>query len=219
MSIEVNKKLHFSYYHLNGAAFFARSAARIEKENNPPLKDDISTEYISSITSSILMSVAALESKINEVFLSAVDKNPNVFKDVEDWIVDSLKEIWPHLEKHSILTKYQIALIFSKKAEFKKGQNPFQDAAILVSLRNALVHYKPEWNNELDMHKKLESSLSTRFPHSRFCDKGDVFFPKKCLGHGCAAWAVNTSLKFIDEFYKRMGIHEAFKSKNNFKTA
>ncbi len=211
-------KTNYSIYHLNGAAYFARCVAKIEENYKTSISEELKTEYFSNVTASILMSVAALESRINEVYLSAVDSDPNVFKNVGSWIIDALQEIWPNIEDKPTLTKYQIALIISRKDKFDKGLNPFQDAARLIGLRNALVHYKPEWDTELKEHKKLESSLNGRFPISPFSNENDSFFPKKCIGHGCAAWAVKTSIEFITSFYDRLGIERAFHLSNNFET-
>lgn len=218
MSPVLSLKTNYSYYHLNGAALFARSAAQMERDFISPLQEEERSQYFSSITASILMSVAALESKINEVYLFAVDRNLHVFEGVEGWIIDTLQEIWNAIEEKPILTKYQVALTVCKKGKFDKGQNPYQDAHRLVTLRNALVHYKPEWDTDLNEHKKLESYLSNRFPLSPFSHVNDAFFPKKCIGHGCASWAVETAIKFIDEFYHRLGIHETYKTYDNLKT-
>lgn len=218
MGTNLSVKTNYSWYHLNGAALFSRDAKKIEREFNQPLKGEIRTRYFSNVTASILMSVAALESKINEVYLFAVDRNPNVFRGVEAWIVDALQEIWPSFQKESTLAKYQIALIICKKSKFDKGRNPYQDAHRLITLRNALVHYKPEWDTDLSVHKKLESYLKDRFPASPYSHVNDAFFPKKCIGHGCAAWAVKTSKNLIDEFYRRLGIHEAGISYDNLDT-
>ena len=68
------------------------------------------------------MSVAALESKINEVYLYAVDRNPNVFNGVEAWIIDTLQELWDTIEEKPILTKYQLALTVCKKEKFDNPQ-------------------------------------------------------------------------------------------------
>jgi len=218
MSATLSLKTNYSGYHLNGAALFSRTAAKIEREYNPPLKDDLRTEYFSAVTASVLMSVAALESKINELYLYAVDRNPHIFKGVEDWIIDTLQELWFSLEEKPILVKYQLALTICKKEKFDKGQNPFQDANRLITLRNALVHYKPEWDTDLNEHKKLESYLKGRFNISPFSHSNDAFFPKQCIGHGCAAWSVITTINFINEFYKRLGIIGRLVAKDNLAT-
>ena len=187
MSAILSSKTNYSGHHLKGAALFSRTAARIEREFKQPLTDEIRIEYVSVVTASILMSVAALESKINELFLDAVDKNRLVFRGVEEWVTDTLQELWPVLEEKSTLLKYQLALTVCKKEKFDKGQNPYQDTDRLITLRNALVHYKPEWDTVLKEHRKLESCLKGRFEISPFSHVNDTFFPNKCIGHGCAA--------------------------------
>ncbi len=51
-------------------------------------------------------------------------------------------------------------------------------------------------------------------PNPFFSGSGNPFFPDKCLGHGCAKWALESSVEFADAFFSRMGIvprHERFK--------
>ena len=80
------------------------------------------------------------------------------------------------------------------------------DTDNLRRLRNALVHYKPEWDTELKEHRNLEDRLDGRFPLNPYAHSNYAFFPKKCLGHGCAAWAVETSVAFLEEFFDRMNL-------------
>lgn len=51
----------------------------------------------------------------------------------------------PRTTRYSILEKFQIALALCGRAEFAKGKNPYPDVHLLIQLRNALVHYTPEW--------------------------------------------------------------------------
>jgi len=84
--------------------------------------------------------------------------------------------VWDTIEEKPILTKYQLALTLCQKEKFDKGHNPYQDAHRLITLRNALVHYKPEWDTDLNEHKKLESYLSNRFLVSPFSHVNDAFY-------------------------------------------
>ena len=34
----------------------------------------------------------------------------------------------------------------------------------------------------------------------------ESFFPDRCLGYGCAKWAIVSARAFADEFYNRMGV-------------
>jgi hypothetical protein len=103
-------------------------------------------------------------------------------------------------------------LLLKKKEPLERGATPFQNAADLIELRNALVHYTPEWSYEDGKHKKLGARLSNRFDTSPFCVDGDSFFPKKCMSYGCAKWAVSSALNFIDAFTERADLRNPFDS-------
>jgi hypothetical protein len=207
IKMEDSIKTSFSIYHLFGAANCARASHKIEKEIKPPAPEKERMEYVGFVTSSVIMSVAALESRINEIYLSAVDKDKYVFSDFEDNILESLSDIWNDIENINILLKYQSCLILSNKIHFNKGNSPYENVSLLINLRNQLIHYKPEWDTALGgKHKNLEKRLGNKYEISPYSHKNDAFFPKKCLSHGCASWAVNSVINFIDCFYKKMGI-------------
>jgi hypothetical protein len=68
-------------------------------------------------------------------------------------------------ERVPVLGKYQSALRLAGVEPFDDGRAPFQDVESLVKLRDALVHYKPEWHNvESQPHHKREARLRGKFP-------------------------------------------------------
>ncbi len=109
------------------------------------------------------------------------------------------------VERSKILQKYQFVLTAANKDAFNRGNSPYQEVDNLIKLRNALVHYKPEWDTDLKNHKVIENRLKSRFNINPFSHDSSVFFPKKCLGHGCAEWSVKSTIEFIEDFYRRMG--------------
>ena len=74
----------------------------------------------------------------------------------------------------------------------------------LGKIRNALIHYRPEWDNEQKEHKKLKERLSGRFALNKH--GAGLWFPHQCLGAGCAAWATNQAESFMTDFCQRLGI-------------
>lgn len=173
-------KTDFSIYHLFTAAHYARDAHKIEQQIKPPDPEKTRIEYVGLVTGSVIMSVAALESRINDIYLSAVDKNYNVFKGFELNILEALSEIWHDIgDKHiSTLTKYQICLLISKKSTIDKSVKTYQDVSLVIGLRNSLIHYKSEWDNVDGKHNKLESKLKNKFKISPYSHINDAFFPK-----------------------------------------
>ena len=92
------------------------------------------------------------------------------------------------------------------------GQGLCQPVKILTMLRNFLVHYETEFISTPEKRRQraqdLEKALQLQhFEPNRFmAAAGNPFLPDRCLGYGCAKWAVESSLAFVDEFNDRMGL-------------
>lgn len=170
------------------------------------------------LTGSIFAAVSFLEATVNELFADAVDNSCEVIKPLNPDVKALMADIWELIgprKAFSILDKFRIALILARKQPFNAGASPYQDIDSLIRLRNALVHYKPEWvtagsDTNQNALRKIEQRLRGKFPLNPLTSDGDPFFPKRCLSHGCAEWAVRSSVKFADEFYSRMGLTPTF---------
>jgi hypothetical protein len=176
------------------------------------------TSYHACVDGAIFFAVSFLEANINELFADALDyKESKIIHHLSDDTRLRLGAMWQkdNFRKYeSILKKYQMALKLNNKKRFEEGQPPYNEVKLVVDLRNAMVHYKPEWVTTvstitkypvtlLEFEKKLKS---IKFPQNPFANEWEPFFPNKCLGHGCAKWAVDSCIKFADEFYLRMCI-------------
>lgn len=206
MGATARLKTHFGLQHLLAAALFARKALEIESSHNEIVNSG--EPYFSHrayVTGAILSSVASLEATINELFIDATHGDPNTFGGADPQFAPLLAESWRHdVERRPCLWKYQFAVELAEKQTFARGNTPYQEVDGLIRVRDALVHYKPEWNTDQKEHKKIEARLKSRFKPNPFTIPSDAFFPKKCLGHGCAEWAVQSSLTFMNEFFHRV---------------
>src|SRR4030042_6422907 len=81
-----------------------------------------------------------------------------------------------------------------------KGDPQYQCADTLIKVRNALVHFKPEWLGEQEEHDKISNRVRGKFTLSPFLGKNDPIFPMRCMTHGFADWAVRSSLEFAQWF-------------------
>ena len=216
VSVTASVKTNFSSHHMLSAAHFARQSAIIEKNYKDGITDELRAEHRAYVTGAIIVSVASLEATINEVFISAID-NDNLFKDFDPTIPKVLSEFWTWdvVERSSILEKYRCVLAVANKEAFDHGNPPYQEVNDLIKLRNALVHYKPEWDTDLKNHKGIENRLKSRFNINPFSHDNNAFFPKKCLGHGCAEWSVKSTIEFIEDFYRRMGFPPKWNEKRS----
>lgn len=199
-------KTNLSGYFASSAALFSRRAHAIEAVAPSEVNETVRMEHRSYSIGSVIAAACYLEAAINELYLEAIDRNQNTFPKERLRIAELMGHVWNDVEKMKVLPKYQLALSLAGARPFPKGQDPYQSVHALIRLRNALVHYKPEWDTELEEHRKLESMLASRFKESGLSNSGQAFFPHRCLGHGCAAWATKTAVGFYQEFMGRLGL-------------
>jgi len=213
-SIIIKSRTRYSIQHIQSAAYFARLSADIEKTKGG-ISNDLLNDYQSCVTASIFASVSFLEATINEVFADTVDNPPDsCVKQLNQSIIKTIAKVWNTLEikklpNFSMSKKFQFFLTLAEKEPFDTGRPPFQDVSLLVYFRNTLVHYEPEWimfgTDPTEIKpSEIEKKLRGKFKLNPLT-KGGPFFPNKCLSYGCASWAVNSSIKFADEFYKKIG--------------
>jgi len=217
---QLKVKNYLSLYHIQAAAYFARQCWKIETcegEISQNYDNDSALEHRALVMACIASSVSFLEAMINEWFADAADaqrkgKRIKQLDENTQSLMASLWDVETYARTASTLEKYQAALRLSKKATYQKGENPFQDAKILIELRNALLHFKPEWvlanvgdADQADL-PSLEIKLRNKFPVNPFLKDARPLFPTQCMSHGCAQWATYSAISFVGEFYLRMGI-------------
>ncbi|MEQ0560843.1 hypothetical protein ABJI51_17285 [Amycolatopsis sp. NEAU-NG30] len=105
-----------------------------------------------------------------------------------------------------VLEKYQLILQAGKKETFDRGANPYQNAALLIQLRNYVVHFKPEGvdsNDSLTITKRLDGrfrpNAARKSPRGSWSDH-DIF------GAGCAEWCWRSARSLTDEFARRLAL-------------
>jgi len=210
MTLTLRVKSGLARLHIDSCSLFANLCKKIEDEeehlNWPQPRWDEARSYA---LSSVVLAVAALESSINELYQQAIDRDKNALESLTNEQLSLLEQLWHDVEKFPILSKYQIALTAKGSESMVMGTEPYQSAAALVSLRNALLHFKPEWDDTLYKHQKLEEKLRNYFGPSKLADKAKgrmVWFPHKCLGASCANWSYGTAMRFSEQFCMKMDI-------------
>jgi hypothetical protein len=225
-NLQILTRTYFSIQHIQAAALFCRQCKTIEDSYNDKSSQDIYTELCAYATSTVFLCVSFLEAGINELFCDAAD-NPKRLNLLGEKKINLLANMWkmdiPRTASYSITEKYQIALSLLEKPQFDIGKVPFQDISILLRLRNALTHYEPKWfscysegKSEFEELNNLSKQLIYKFEESSlFKNTDNSYFPKKCLGYGCAKWAVLNCIDFADEFYKKIEMEPPFNHVRN----
>ncbi|MCX6355103.1 MAG: hypothetical protein NTZ78_09405 [Candidatus Aureabacteria bacterium] len=206
---------------IRSATLFAQKALEIESEclRKKEGKNEKNSEHASYVIGSIITATASLEANINEIFCDAARLGHGKLNKLTS---DLMRKMWKHgiprTSSFTILEKYEIALNLSNKDDFDHGKFPYQDVHLLIKIRNALMHYEPvpELIGEKSREKvkgiaRCEEAFRGRFDFNPLTGIGNPFFPDKCLGFGCAEWAVKSCIAFVDDFSSRMGIESKFR--------
>jgi hypothetical protein len=208
----------FSRHYIQAAVKLARLSGDLETTHKAQSSPELLVEHRAYVMASVLTAVAFLEATINELFAQAADGSLSGVNTDATGLMANMWGLMGHGRRMmGTLDKYQLALILAKKQPFDKGGLPYQDVQLVIDLRNTLVHYVPQWataGTDADLDAALNrvgKSLRTKkFTLNPFAAKGNPFFPDKCLSHGCAKWAVHSSVKFADEFFSRLGLSPSF---------
>ncbi|VXD22304.1 conserved hypothetical protein [Planktothrix serta PCC 8927] len=216
------QKIFLSLAHIQAACFFAKSTYDLEKEyTGKDLNDEIIQKHSAYSIGSIITAVSYLEATINELFFDVANRSKEVkVEHLPNGTPDRMKDMWEDIEKSSMLDKYEMALILAEK-QFDKGKEPYQSVQYLIKLRNELVHYHqklreikeanedPTNNNKKTWEDKLEKFLDKdkKIKLNPLTGSSNPFFPDKCLGYGCAFWAIQSSVDFTKDFFQTMGLN------------
>lgn len=241
MEVEVEQRTALSIRHLQSAIDNSKEAKRLEQEFDHHHEYEsgalVDLKHQGAVSSSVISSVAFLESTINEFHKNIFDEFNKIEpdddgeRDFQDptFVDADLSPQTFHLlygldeirgrsfERLPFLDKYQLTLLFADVEMFDTGTQPYQDVATIRKIRNYLVHHKAEWvsvdsTNEEENEHRLGSAVKGKFKTNPLTTPVEPFFPDKALSHGCAEWCIERSLRFTDEFYSRIGGTPIFRS-------
>lgn len=211
----VTVRTYFSIQHLLSVALVIKQIRNLEKKLNNHYEEINFLTHRSLCISAVFSAVSFLEAEINELFMDSYDNHNGMVRDMPNKIVNELSQMWelgiPRTANYSIIEKYQIALTLAKKNKMNIGISPAQDISALIKLRNALVHYEPEWVTTKDANnsssaQKIEKLLKYKFELNTFTGENNPYFPDKCLSLGCIDWALKSIISFSDNFFISMGV-------------
>jgi hypothetical protein len=207
----VMMRSYLSSHHLWAARHFTRLAKEIEDGHSG--RPEFNITHRAFVVNAILSAVGFLEGAINELFDDVADEHPSYIDPLPEECCRLLIGFWNghtgrSVEQWPVLDKYRVALLCAGKAAFEKGRQPYQDAKMLIDLRNKLTHSRPETqSSDEDKLDKFQIGMSAKFESNRLMkNAANPYFPDHCLGAGCANWAVNTVSTFADEFFDRLNI-------------
>ena len=205
-TLSIQMRHYLSIQHLESARLFCQRCERLECQHKAEEWLQVSSRHQAFAIGTVFSAVAFLEATANEIFADAlVNHLTGHLSGLSASSVERLGRLWdlgvPRTATFSILCKYDIALAATDCPPMDRSREPVQAIMLLGKLRNALIHYEPESllidenpDNVQEMHK-LEKNLGGKFDLNQLMEgTANPFFPNKCLGHGCANWAVESSI-------------------------
>ncbi|HVF38913.1 MAG TPA: hypothetical protein VM939_03360 [Gemmatimonadaceae bacterium] len=194
-----------SHQHIISARFFADAVQEIESGDREAVTQDDRLKHRAFVSAAVLSAASFLEASINELYLElqklSQSSQPQLRRELA-----MLPRVWPQIVSSPVLHKYQLALSVADGDQYNESKAPFLDADSLVHLRDALLSYRPDWEDRRGRHRTLEKRLQAKFPQNALVSEHAPWFPDRCLGAGCAKWAVRTVELFSDDFSHRMAI-------------
>lgn len=209
----------FSVRYIQSAALLCQLAYAIEQESREAkeIPAALQLRHEVFVLNSVLSSVSFLESTINELYADVADEAYCFADEKQEALLRLIGEKWKNeknFDRAPLLNKYQKILVIAGAPSFEEGDQAFANLRILIDIRNHLMHYTREWvvlgkrgfrdALEETTGGKFEKILRQKFATNPLAQKNQPFFPDKCLGHGCAEWAVVNSLIFTDAFFRRL---------------
>ena len=85
------------------------------------------------------------------------------------------------IDKLDSLERFKVILRLLGKPPLLEGEQPWQDMAVLVKLRNEITHFKSKWGQEMERQKLYRALQGFKLPKPPFVLPGSNFFPHHCL--------------------------------------
>lgn len=185
-------KINLSLHNLAAARHFSEKVGELETEFAGMTFSECLPELLANGSACIMMTCAALEAYVNELF----DSPQFHFKsEQQDWV----HLLIPQYGRASMLDKYDLFLVLRGCEKLDRGSGNTQMLVDLIQLRNALVHFKPEWSGDPGGHSKLSNRLRGKFDPSKFFPDTEPLFPLAWCSHSCTRWATSSAYEFLRE--------------------
>ena len=211
MSVEADVRYSFTAQYLCASAMFARRAADIERAHPNDPAETIRTEHLGLVTAAIMQSSAAVEAESAELTMHGPGNHLGS-DHMDTKALTFLAPLTEIIDDQDALMRYKVILHILGKNPLVEGKQPWQDMAVLVKLRNELVHFKSKWGKEMNRQKFFTMLKQLRLAKPPFIHPNSNFFPHQLLGADCAAWSVRTAVAFLNGFYERMGIESRLRA-------
>ena len=195
----------FTAQFVRGSAFFATQARQLEDSHPDTAPEEAVSQHGAFVVGAVIQCAAALEAEIAEVIHHGPGHHLGS-NGIDAGARDFLEPLIDVIEGEATLRQYEVVLHLLKRPSLVRGALPYQPAALLIRLRNELVHFKSKWGPEMESESLFTALQQLRFKKPLFVPENTNFFPHHCLSASLATWTVTTTIAFIEDFYAKLGV-------------
>jgi hypothetical protein len=213
--VRLTIRSYFSWHLLWTAIREAELAERMEAIHEGQSR--FSVEHRGHVLSSIVASAGFLEAMINEVFQDAAEGygvTDGYLAALSPRTVRLMTDLWRTTNEGArlrTLEKYELLVAFADAPPLDRGAEPYQDASLVVRLRNVIAHYQPEDLSAEDSHQ-MQQALQGKFDdNALMAGSGNSWWTDHALGHGCAEWAHRSAKALTDKVADDIGIRPNYR--------
>lgn len=211
MGIRLSMRGYFSTNFLWTALHMSRLVGELEAADGSRPRFDMAHRSLAAM--SIVASASFLDATTSELFQDAHDghglTDDGYLAPIGPEAVATMATIWRETKSGRQLDpieKWQRLLECCGQPRLERGSQPVQAAVLVVRLRNALVHFKPEDIAADEVHE-IEGWLRGKFADNRLMEgSGNPWWPSHGLGHGCSEWAARSARALADHALAEVGI-------------
>lgn len=193
VSATARTRFNLALHHLFAACRAAARVRELESQHAGEEFGEFWEEILHCSLSVVSLSVAAAESYANETLLDSP-----TFPD--SMPPSAVKELMALIDRKSILEKYRIALSLISGAALSKEEPVVKRMALLIDLRNAVVHFRPEWFDSQKAHATLSERLAKEIGASSFLAT-EPLFPRAWASTSFVEWALVSTIGYLDAFF------------------
>jgi hypothetical protein len=191
-------RMNLGIHHLLAAGRMASRVSAVEKEHAGQGFGEFWEEILQFALGVVTLSVASLEAYANELYFEGSSISPSLNEPASS-------EIAGLVDREPILRKYSVALAIRCGTRLERGLAPVQNVDALISLRNGVVHFRPEWFGAQDKHDKRSRVLQHKFRGSSFLPS-EGLFPRAWASAEACAWAIRSTVVFLEYFHAEAGL-------------
>lgn len=174
----IDTRHSLTYHLLGGAGVLSRLAFEIETRPESELTNDDRVGYVGYVIGAITESVSALETETWEI-LHHGPGNHLGSGGFDQQARDFLRPLAELIDGQDVLSRFATILHLLNRPPLCRGRQPWQDAGLLVRLRNEIVHYKSRWGAEYERKNLMAALEKQRLPKAPFYSAGLEFFPHR----------------------------------------